>query len=138
MTSSSIAYAALVLGCVAIASSSLPAPSTAQSITGRDLKVVRIAGYEGVVPDSVTLRFSADGTYTGFGGCNRFMGRYSAVGATLRLDPPGGSFKLCAATVMFFEDVLMAALRDAASVVRLNGSRIELVGAGGLALIVLE
>ena len=61
-----------------------------------------------------TLEVSADGSVTGFGGCNRYMGKVTVTGATLSFGALAGTRKACTPAVMDQEQKFHAALQEAA------------------------
>ncbi len=58
-----------------------------------------------------TLELSADGSVTGFGGCNRYMGKATVTGATLSFGALAGTRKACTPAVMDQEQKFHAALQ---------------------------
>lgn len=73
-----------------------------------------LAGQAPASGTSVTATFAADGTLSGSGGCNRFTGRYTATGTTIRVeDALASTMMACDEPVMAQETAFFAALTSA-------------------------
>ncbi len=83
---------------------------------------------------SVTATFGADGTVAGSGGCNRYSGRYTVGGATLRLeDAIAVTAMACDPAVMTQETAFLGALKNARGFT-VASERLTLTADGGAAL----
>jgi heat shock protein HslJ len=94
---------------------------------------------EAVVPDpqrgAPTLRFGADGRFSGSAGCNRVMGRYERDGDRLVFKDMASTLMACAGPVAALESRVLARLRGA-STWRLDGTGLVISGpAGSLAFV---
>lgn len=76
--------AALVLALVA----GLAAPAAAQSLAGSEWVLVELNGERVSAEPRPVIRFPREGVVDGFGGCNRFIGRYSTGPAKTVALPP--------------------------------------------------
>lgn len=83
------------------------------------------------------LRLDAEGRASGFGGCNRFSGRWSAEGGRLRLGPLAATRMMCLTPGGEQETVFLAALEQTRSA-RLEGRQLLLLDAQGQVLLVLQ
>jgi heat shock protein HslJ len=96
----------------------------------------RLAAIDGapVVPDpqrgAPTLRFGADGRFSGSGGCNRVMGRYERDGDRLVFKDMASTLMACAGPVAALESRVLARLRGT-STWRLDGTGLVLSGPAG-------
>ncbi len=71
------------------------------------------------------VQFEADGELNGYGGCNRFFGRYQLAGNTIRIDPLRVTRRACQPQIMSFEISFFEALQSATTIARAD-SRIAL------------
>ncbi|MFO1539083.1 MAG: META domain-containing protein [Chloroflexota bacterium] len=92
--------------------------------------VIALAGEPVFSDDGLTLRFLADGSYDGNGGCNMLMGTWSADGAALSLSAPGATKMACEAARMELEAALLAFLPTVGAWSATDGELV-LSGAGG-------
>lgn len=76
----------------------------------RTWTVIGLAGAPVFSDDGLVLRFLADGSYDGNGGCNALMGTWTADGAVLALAAPAATKKACAEPVMALEADFLAFL----------------------------
>lgn len=80
--------------------------------------------------ETVFVRFLADGSITGFSGCNSFFGTYVVDDKALEFGPLGATRKACPDDVMQRETSFMQAL-EAVSSYRINGNTLLLSNAHG-------
>lgn len=64
---------------------------------------VQMLGGESVTDHELTLYFSAEGSISGFAGCNRFFGRYNMTGEGIELTRLGSTKRACADEQMELE-----------------------------------
>ena len=128
-TLSALAGVALLAACAPEAA----APSLAGSVW-RPVTVGTLA-----VPDDIetVVRFGADGTATGNGGCNNFNGGYTESGDGLAFGPMMSSSMACPDPAMEVEGALFAAFAATAST-RRDGSGLVLLDGAGTELAVLR
>lgn len=82
-----------------------------------------------IIDSTATITFADDGTVSGSGGCNRFMGTYSVEGALLKLGPLAGTKMVCTpAGVMEQETAILAALSSTTSFT-MDGDKLRLLNA---------
>ena len=82
-----------------------------------------------IIDSTATITFADDGTVSGSGGCNRFMGTYSVEGALLKLGPLAGTKMMCTpAGVMEQETAILAALSSTTSFT-MDGDKLRLLNA---------
>jgi heat shock protein HslJ len=80
---------------------------------------------------TVTMAFDTEGRVSGSAGCNQFNARYEAEGSKIRFLAPAATRKMCPGEgVMAQEQQFLKAL-EAATTVRLEGSRVEFRDAAG-------
>ena len=79
------------------------------------------------------LRFDANGQASGFGGCNRFSGRWRIDGGQLRLGPLAATRMMCLTPGGEQEGPFLASL-EATRSARLEGGRLLLLDAQGQVL----
>ena len=91
--------------------------ASAKSLEDFDWRPEFVQGAAGSGEVNSYVRFESDGRINGFGGCNRFFGRYTASTATapatsgdLRIGPLASTRKACKADIMEHEAALIAAL----------------------------
>lgn len=108
------------------------APSTASTPLTGDWIIESIGGKPTPGPKAPTIAFTDDGQVSGFGGCNRFMGRYEQDGATLDFGPIAMTMMACAAgSANQLEGALGAALDGKATYVVNGDGGLVLTGANG-------
>lgn len=79
----------------------------------------------------ITLMFHADGRIAGYGGCNRYFGRYqTGSGSMLRITDLAGTKMLCLGSQMKREQAYLRALRQVTHY-RLVSSHLQLRYSGG-------
>lgn len=83
------------------------------------------------------LRFDANGQASGFGGCNRFSGRWRTDGGQLRLGPLAATRMMCLTPGGEQEGPFLAKL-EATRSARLDGGRLQLLDAQGQVLQTLQ
>jgi heat shock protein HslJ len=94
-----------------VAATAVSIAAHAADLTGRDWRVVTLAGFSGTVPEGATVRLETDGRFSGFAGCNRIVGRYRSIGGgRVAFDRPAATFKMCERNIMAFEDQFLKAL----------------------------
>lgn len=113
-----------------------PAPTVeATPLTG-DWIIESIGGKATPGPKPPTIAFTEDGQVSGYGGCNRFMGRYEQKGATLDFGPVAMTMMACAEnTANQNESALGAALDGKATYVVNGDGGLVLTGANGTEVI---
>lgn len=124
----------LLASCAQTPPSATPTPSPTPSPTaaagtalvGPTWLLDALAGQAPASGTSVTATFGADGTVSGSGGCNRFSGRYTATGTTIRVE------EALASTMMACDQPVMA--QEAAFFAALKGARTFAVAAEQLTL----
>ncbi|MBN9693620.1 MAG: META domain-containing protein [Verrucomicrobia bacterium] len=91
-------------------------------------------GREAVVSSALTPRVTAlflpDGTVSGSAGCNRFTGRYTLEGKTLKVFPLAVTKMLCEPEVNELEQQFLAAFQQTTTI-ELSENRLELRNAAG-------
>lgn len=85
----------------------------------------------GIVADTtITAVFDAEGRVGGSAGCNRYFAGYTVEGASIAIEPPASTRKMCAEAVMQQEQAYLAALPTAATFT-IQGDELELRTADG-------
>lgn len=116
--------------------SSQPSQATAAAagLVGPVWLLAELGGKAPASGTSVTATFGADGTVSGSGGCNRYTGRYTASGTTLRVEESIASTMMaCDAAVMTQEAAFLGALKSARGFT-VAAERLTLTAEGGAAL----
>ena len=108
-------------------------PDAAGPMVGAEWRVVELAGRP--VEGAGTLRF-AEGKASGKAACNSFFAPVKENGGLLRIGPVGATRMMCAGR-MELEQLYFNTLGDVRGY-RLDGRRLELTGATGAVLVVLE
>jgi heat shock protein HslJ len=91
-----------------------------------------------IVPGTApTLSFGPDGQVSGSAGCNRFVGRWRADGATTTVEPTATTRMACGEAAMAQERAYLEALRSA-SWILLDGERLEMRRDSGTLAVALE
>ena len=95
---------------LALAVAPLAAAAQDAALAGSEWRVLGIAGE--AVPDGVEplLRFGAEGSLTGSGGCNRFTAAYAIEGEGLSIGPLAATRMACPEPAMTVEGQLFAAM----------------------------
>ena len=83
-----------------------------------------------------TLMLTDTNTIYGFSGCNRFFGRYTIEGNTIKLEPGGSTMMAC--PDMETEGKILKALNEVKSFDVLSGGGIGLYDANNALVLVLE
>ncbi len=91
---------------------------------GREAVVSLLADTE------ITAVFDAEGKVGGTAGCNRYFAGYTTDGATIAIEPPASTRKLCPEAIMEQEAQYLAALPTAATFT-IQGDELELRTAAG-------
>ena len=76
---------------------------------------------------SQQLRFEADGSLSGSGGCNRITGRFVATDETIQIDSLGLTRRSCDARVMTLESTFVQGLQTVTRY-RIDANRLTLAG----------
>lgn len=103
-------------------------------IAGDEWRIMTVSGED--VPESVaqTIQFDADGGLSGFGGCNRFMGRYE-LGGGISFGPIASTRRACInPEISHFENSLLTALGTVYGLDVSDDGVLTLLGADGVAL----
>lgn len=89
-----------------------------------------------VAGTEITATFGKDGALAGSGGCNSYHSRYTVDRATLTIDPPGATRKLCGSPegVMEQEQAYLSLLPSVTGF-NLGGHTLELTAVDGTALV---
>lgn len=95
--------------------SPLPVPPAPPAVvppvlTGGEWRIERIAGLPVVAGTAPTLRFEANGQFSGHSGCNRFSGRYSLAPQGLQMSRLTSTRMACPPPTMGQEHTLLALL----------------------------
>lgn len=91
------------------------------TLTGQEWSLTSLGGAP-IPPDSgVTASFGDDGSLTGSGGCNRYMGEYTADGDNLSVGPLAATRMSCGPVVDDLESTFLGAL-EAASGFAISGT----------------
>lgn len=129
------AFAFVLLAGVAVAAPGLP-----QQVVGPEWRLVSYQGADGQTTDvsanEITIRFAADGTVSGSGGCNGYRGTYTAdTNGTLTLSQVVATLRACVdENKTAWETRYFAALQTV-NAYKLDGDRVQLVFASGAALL---
>lgn len=84
---------------------------TASLITGRPWQVTRVGERSVAGSHGMTVRFAADGSISGYGGCNRYTGRYEIGGEGIETGPMASTRRACLdPAIGSLEHELLAAL----------------------------
>ncbi len=110
---------------------SVPSVGAEPGLYGGVWRAEEIRGHAVADDARLTLSIAPDGTVSGSGGCNRFMGTAVIDGNDVSFPPFAASKKMCAAAVMIPEQEFLGALGAAASY-RLRGSDLLLYDAEGM------
>jgi heat shock protein HslJ len=125
------AFAFVLLAGVAAAAPGLP-----PQVVGPEWRLVSYQGADGQTTDvsanGITIRFSADGTVSGSGGCNAFRGTYTAdTNGALTVSQVVATLRACLdENKTNWETRYFAALQTV-SAYKLDGDWVQLVFAGG-------
>lgn len=85
----------------------------------------------GVLEDTtITAVFDAEGKVGGSAGCNRYFAGYTVEGATIAIEPPASTRKMCAEAIMQQEQAYLAMLPRVATFA-IQGDELELRTADG-------
>jgi heat shock protein HslJ len=85
----------------------------------------------GVLADTmITAVFNTEGKVGGSAGCNRYFAGYTVEGASIAIEPPVSTRKMCAEAIMQQEQAYLAALPTVATFV-IQGDELELRTADG-------
>jgi len=76
---------------------SLSGDALAQALTGKTWTLEKLANRDMENDPPLTMQFMADGTVSGFSGCNTFNGQYTLDGNTLKFGPLASTRKMCGA-----------------------------------------
>ncbi len=129
----SLVLAALLPG-TAMAQSEAPAGGPALEGTTWQLTALAGAADQSAVPAMNADLILADGTASGFGGCNQFTTSYTLAGTALSFGVPASTMMACGDPAMAFESVYLGALPTVASYT-ITGDTLELLdGTGTVAL----
>lgn len=79
---------------------------------------------------TITAVFDTEGRVGGSAGCNRYFAGYTVEGASIAIEPPASTRKMCAEEVMQQEQAYLAALPTAATFA-IQGDELELRTADG-------
>lgn len=79
---------------------------------------------------TITAVFDAEGRVGGSAGCNRYFAGYTVEGASIAIEPPASTRKMCAEAIMQQEQAYLAALPTAATFT-IQGDELELRTADG-------
>jgi heat shock protein HslJ len=82
----------------------------------------------------VTASFGADGSLTGFAGCNKYTGDYTVDGAILTVSPLASTRKACEPDVMDVENLFLD-LMQAAAAWSLDGATLTVTTSDGAAIV---
>jgi putative lipoprotein len=140
-----VALPALLTGCGVLRATTSPAapaapgasalPPTLPSLAGTRWSTIPGASItDGKVPH---LQLLADGQAIGSGGCNRFTGKWTTLGNTLRIGPLAATRMACPEPAMRGEFELFKAL-EATRSARSESGRLVLLDATGELLLALE
>jgi len=112
------------------------AAPNAGELAGSEWRPV-VLGNAAVPEDAeIFVRFEAEGSLKGNGGCNAFFGSYKVSGESLEIGPMGGTRMACPEAVMDLEGAFMAAL-EAGKRYRRDGARLDLFDSGSAAVVSL-
>ena len=123
-----------------LAGAASAAPGVPEQVVGPEWRLVSYQGADGQVSDvsanEITIRFGADGSVSGSGGCNGYRGTYTAdATGALALSQVVATLRACAdETKTAWETRYFAALQTV-SAYKLDGDRVQLVFAGGAGLL---
>ena len=132
-----VGAALLLLGLVVRGCTSVVPASPAPSLEDTSWLVTRIAGEPTLAERQPTMNFGAGGELTGDNGCNLYTGSYRLSGTALTITQPAQTMMACAEPGVSDQEVAFgAALAEVASV-RGAGEGLELLDAGGAAVLEL-
>ncbi|MBE9636796.1 META domain-containing protein [Salipiger mangrovisoli] len=104
-------------------------------ITGIEWAAFEIGGRMMVTEDPPSMAFNEDGTFSMYGGCNRFTGRAEIGAGTLHvLQPLAGTRRACPEPRMNLDKAMVAALEQTTGFVR-YGKNLSLTNAAGVAVL---
>lgn len=107
-------------------------PADAARISGVPWAVTEIGGRALVADDPPTIAFLEDGTFSMFGGCNRFRGRAAlSAGRIAFVQPIAGTKMMCLSERMKLEQDMLEALDRTAGYKR-SGARLSFTNAAGV------
>lgn len=107
----------------------VPTASSVSGLVGQTWSLVQLGSttdLAAVVPD---IRFSDDGTMSGFAGCNRFTGTFSSDGSSLDIGPIAATKMACAHPASVIESDYLNALAGVSAWSIAAGGRLLLDGA---------
>ena len=87
------------------------------------------AGHD-VTSDRITIKFEADGTLAGSGGCNNYFGSYTVSGQQMTISKVGSTQKACEQAVMDKETLYLQQL-STVNAYNVNNFKLELSYANG-------
>ena len=114
----------IVAATAAVAIWLVPCTSLAEQLAGSEWKPTQL--YDKSVPADfdIFIQFGGEDRATGYGGCNRFTGRYSTDEQTIRIGPLASTRRACVPEVMDMENLFFKVLDSARSFQR---NRIDLI-----------
>ena len=116
------------------------APGLPQQMVGPVWRLVSYQGADGQVSDvsanEITIRFAADGTVSGSGGCNGYRGTYTAdAGGALTLSQVVATLRACVEENKTAWETRYFAALQTVSAFKLDADRVQLVFANGAGLL---
>jgi len=113
-------------------SSTQSGPVSVPRIAGVSWSVTEIAGRALVADDPPTIAFQEDGSFSLYGGCNRFHGKAEVSNGRIAfLQPIAGTRKACAANRMKLEQDIVQALEKTVAYQRV-GTNLAFMNASGV------
>lgn len=117
---------------VAIGAGGASAQSSA--LTGKIWVLTTLLGKAPLPGTELTSEFTPSGSVSGSAGCNRYGGKFTGSGSTIRISSIASTQMACAPKLMAQEGAFLKALASARSY-RVNGGKLTLKTAGGKAVL---
>ncbi|MDO5736888.1 MAG: META domain-containing protein [Propionibacteriaceae bacterium] len=114
-----------------------PASGAKDELSGTAWVLESMGGASKDEATTMTVQFTAEGSISGSGGCNRFMGTFTMTGDDLSIEPQGTTMMACEPAVMELETSFLEALQGAKSYA-VDGEKLTLSDASEKELLVFE
>jgi putative lipoprotein len=108
-----------------------PAPATGPRIAGVEWAASEIGGRALIAEDPPTIAFLEDGSFSLFGGCNRFRGKATLSGGRIAFGPIAGTRMACPPQRAKLEQSILVALESVVAYQR-NGSTLNVMNEAGV------
>ena len=111
------------------ATSAVPSASSVSGLVGQTWSLVQLGSTTDLAAVMPDIRFSDDGTLSGFAGCNRFTGTFSSDGSSLDIGPIATTKMACQHPASVIESDYLNALAGVSEWSIAGGGRLLLDGA---------